>query len=115
GRAEVDDLVAHRDRAAGEDVGAQASAADQPAQHAGLGEALQMPAGIAQAAAGALGAADAEASAYQVVERDPPGQDVAAPLPGLELDARVGAQAVQGLGLDQREVATVPGAGRPPG
>src|SRR2546421_9590980 len=60
-RTEVGDLVAHGDRTAGEDVRAQAPAPRQSAQDAGLGERLQVPAGIAQATAGALDLAHAKA------------------------------------------------------
>src|SRR5919112_144809 len=73
------DFVAHRDPPAADDVRAQPAAMNQPAQHAGIGEPLQVVARLAQLLPQHLGRRD--------------------------LDPRVLAQPLERLCLDQREVA----------
>src|SRR5207247_4007517 len=70
------DLVARGELPGGEDVGAQAAAADKLAEHAGA--VAQRRARLAQAVALQLDGADAEALADEVVEADAAGDDVAA-------------------------------------
>ena len=84
-----------------EDVGAQPAAVDEVAQDARVGEALEVGARLAQAAADALGLADAEAPADERVEVDAAGDDVAARLGGREPEL------VDDLALDQRQVVAV--------
>src|SRR3954465_10495315 len=67
------------------------------------GGALEVGARLAQAAADALGLADAEAPPDERVEVDAAGDDVAARLGGRE------AELVDDLALDQREVVAVGG------
>jgi hypothetical protein len=93
--------VPDRDLAAVEHVGAQPAAVDEVAQDARVGEPLEVGARLAQAAADALGLADAEAPADERVEVDAAGDDVAARLGGRE------AELVDDLALDQREVVAV--------
>ena len=81
-----------------EDVGAQAAAVDEVAEDPVVGEPLEVGAGLAQAAADALGLADAETAADERVEVDAAGDDVAARFGGRE------AELVDDLGLDQRQV-----------
>ena len=95
------DLVADADRAVGQDVRAQPAAMDEVAEDPRVGEALELGAGLAQAAADALGLSDAEAAADERVEVDAAGDDVAAGLGGRQ------AELVDDLGLDQRQVVAV--------
>ena len=82
-------------------IRAQPAAVDEVAQDARVGEALEVGARLAQAAADALGLADAEAPADERVEVDAAGDDVAARLGGRQ------AELVYDLALDQREVVAV--------
>src|SRR3954453_4945086 len=74
--------ISDGDRAAAEHVRAQPAAVDEVAQDAGVGEALEVGARLAQAVADALGLADAEAPPDERVEVDPAGDDVAGRLGG---------------------------------
>ena len=64
---------------------------DQAAQHAGLGEPLEVGAGLAQPPSLALHLADREATAHQGVERDAARDQVAAGLGGAQPSSRPGA------------------------
>src|SRR3954454_23844751 len=93
--------ISDPDPARRQHVGAQPAAVDQVAEDARVGEALEVRARLAEAAADALGLADAEAPADERVEVDAAGDDVAARLGGRE------AELVDDLGLDQRQVVAV--------
>src|SRR3954447_3330224 len=93
--------ISDPDPARREHVRAQPAAVDEVAQDAGVGEALEMGARLAQAAADALGLADAEAPPDERVEVDPAGDDVAARLGGRE------AELLDDLALDQRQIVAV--------
>src|SRR3954447_4164880 len=93
--------ISDPDAARRQHVGAQPAAVNQVAEDARVGEALEVGARLAQAAADALGLADAEAPPDERVEVDPAGDDVAARLGGRE------AELVDDLALDQRQVVAV--------
>src|SRR4051812_49308104 len=93
--------ISDDDRAAAEHVRAQPTAVDQVAQDARVGEALEVGARLAQAAADALGLPDAEAPPDERVEVDAAGDDVAARLGGRE------AELLDDLALDQRQIVAV--------
>src|SRR5919112_2999728 len=101
------DFVAHGDPAAADDVRAQPGAMNQPAQHTGVGEPLQVVARLAQLLPHALHSADREALADEVVEADAAGEDLPPHLGRRDLDPRVLAQPLERLRLDQRQVARV--------
>src|SRR4051794_28628297 len=75
----------------------------QPAQDAGLREALQVIAGLAQLDALAQHVADQEALAHEGIELDPAREYLTPGLLVAELDPRVARQALERLGLDQRD------------
>ena len=75
----------------------------QSLDHAGLRQRARGLAGLAQLDADALDVADAEALADERVQVDAAREDVAARLGGADLDAVLGLQAFERLGLDQRE------------
>jgi hypothetical protein len=69
--------VADRDRAVAEDVGTQAAAMYERAQHRAIGVARNDAAGLAQAHSPAAHSSHHELVANERVEVDPPGDDVA--------------------------------------
>src|SRR5215470_5303146 len=99
------DGVADSDESVVEDLGPQAAPVDQCAHRAGLGQAFEVLAGLAEPRAPEPHLADPEFAADQVVERHPRRRDVAAGLSRRELDAE-GAQSLERLGLDQGQLAT---------
>src|SRR5919204_4281653 len=101
----LSDRVARTDRAAAQDVRPQAAAMYETAQGARRREALEVVARLAQLDAHALDVADHEALAHQRVEPDAARVDLTAALARSELDALLGRQRLECLGLDQREVA----------
>src|SRR2546421_11449082 len=71
------DRIAHGDLARLNDVGAQAAAMDQALEDSGLGEALHVPARLAQLHTYAAQVADSEGLAHEVVQVHSTGHDVA--------------------------------------
>src|SRR3954452_17556272 len=101
--------IADGDLPVREDVGAQAAAVDQAAQHPALGQLRELVARLAELDALALDPADAEAPADERVEVDAAGEHVAARRLVGELDPGVLAQPLERLGRDQRERLPGPG------
>ena len=104
---QLDQVVADRYPPALGDVRAQAAATDEATQDSGPGQGLEVAARLAQLDAHALGLADPEALADQVVEARPTGEHVAPRLLVAELDPGLGPERLQGLGLDQGQVLGV--------
>ena len=77
---EAFDSGAYGDAARCEDVGSEAAAVNQLAQHALVGEALQVGAGLTEPAPDAFDVADPEALSDKAVQVDPAGDDVASSL-----------------------------------
>src|SRR3954452_13897577 len=71
------DLVAERDRPAGDDVGAKPAAVHQRSQQSRPGERLQVTARFGQASTDALDATDGEALADEAVQGDAARDDIA--------------------------------------
>src|SRR4051794_2259076 len=99
------DWIARPDGAAFQDVRAQSAAVREAAQHAGLREALEVSAGLAQLDADALHLAHEEVLAHERVEPCAARDDLAPALRRSELDAVLRRQRLERLGLDQRDVA----------
>jgi hypothetical protein len=72
------DRHAGGDRVAGEDVCSQATAVDESPEGAGLGETLEVSAGLAEALTETLDVADEEVAPDKPIEVDTAGDDVAA-------------------------------------
>src|SRR5439155_14710675 len=105
------DRVPDRDLPAADHVGAQAAAADQPPEHAGLREPLEVAARVARLDSDAAQLAHPERLSDEPVQVHAAGNDVSARLAVSQLDPRVPGQRLDRLGLDQREVAAGAGLG----
>src|SRR5579875_18876 len=105
GRHVGEHRVADADRAAGQDVRADAAAVDEVLDDPGTGELLQVQARLAGFDAEALHLADPEALADQVVEPHPADDDLPPGLRPGQADLR------QDLGLDQGQRRPRPGLG----
>src|SRR2546423_3596576 len=73
-------------------------------ENTGLRQALEMPAGLAQLDADAAHVTDTERLADKVVQRDVACDDVPPGLARSQLDAGVGGEPLDCLGLDERDV-----------
>src|SRR5205807_483641 len=101
--------VSGPDHPTGQDLRAQAAPVDQPGSHAFAGEPFEVAAGLAQADPPQADGADGELPTDQLVERDAPGGDVAAAVPGIQRHAVVALQRFDRLDLDQGDLAVRPG------
>src|SRR5262249_49611350 len=108
GRLEIvarpDDIAGAQDAAA-EDLGAQPAAVQQPLLDAGSSELLQVVARRAQPRAARHRVADGDLPAEEVVEGHAARHEVAPGLGGLQRDAVLAGQRLQGLALDERDLA----------
>src|SRR4051812_31165244 len=105
GRAEVLDRISDPYVAAADHIRVETTPVDQPAQHARCGQLLQMAAWVAELGDDRFDLTDADAAADQVVERDAARHHVAANLVRGQLYPGVGAQPLDRLCLEQRDVA----------
>src|SRR5437867_1587537 len=78
---------------------------DEGGHRAGLGQTLEVFAGLAQARAAKAHRADTEFAAHQVVQRNARGRDIAARLGRGELDAE-GGEGLERLNFDERQLAS---------
>src|SRR5919108_3243788 len=99
------DDVADADRALGQDLGAQTSAMDQAFHHARHRQLVEILARLAQARPAQAYRPDPERAADEMVEWNALRRDVASCLGRRELDI----QRLDGLDLDQRDLATALG------
>ncbi len=103
-RSDRDNLVTGGDLATDDDVGPQSAAVHESPKHAGVGASREAQTGLAQLDADALDDADAEAPSDEIVQPHAPGDDVAARRGRLERDPGLGAQRLERLRLDQRQI-----------
>jgi len=101
-----DDGVAHADVAVVEDVRVEPTTMHETHDHSGLGHRLEVQARLAELDALTLDITDAEATADQGIEIDPPSQHVPARSGRLERDSVLGLERVDGLCCDQSDRAT---------
>jgi hypothetical protein len=101
-----DDRVTDRDDAFGEDLGAQTTAVDQAGQDAGVGEAGEMLAGLAETHPTQADWTNLELLSDELVEGHAEGDDVAARFGGGEMKSMVIFKGLQGLNLDQGDIST---------
>src|SRR2546430_6252276 len=104
GWTEVLDAVANADGAAGYHIRIQPTPIGEPAQDARLGQLLQVVAGMAELRHNRLDLADADPVPEQPVQRHTTRHHVATALARLQLDAGVGCQPLDCLGLEQGDV-----------
>jgi len=101
-----EDRVPDVDDALFDDDGPQPASMDERRHGALLRQRAEVRARLAQADAFQEHLADMEPTAYEVIERHPAGDDVAAARSRKKLDSRFARQRIDYLGLDEGDVAT---------
>src|SRR5687767_13918301 len=93
--------IADPNDSAGNDIGAQAAAANQAAQRAPRAQIFQVCAGIAQSYPAQSSFADDKFPADEMIQSHRASDDVAPRLRGLDIDAVVSLEGLKRFGFDQ--------------